>query len=90
MKLRPSPELYSVAEGVDGKHPDEPHPFMVQTPERVFNFGAESKEEMENWMRAFKKAIESEPFDQNRNDRMSVVSTVSQLSISSSDSAASS
>ena len=82
-----------MAEGVNGKHPDEPYPFMVRTPERVFNFGAESSEDFTEWMSAFKKAIEFEPVEINRNTRMSIVSTASQfsqLSVSSGDSIGSS
>ncbi|XP_065066358.1 arf-GAP with dual PH domain-containing protein 1-like isoform X1 [Rhopilema esculentum] len=93
VSLKPSPEIYSVSEGVDGKHPDEPYPFMVRTPERVFNFGAESSEDFTEWMSAFKKALEFEPVEINRNTRMSIVSTASQfsqLSVSSGDSTASS
>ena len=82
-----------VREGVDGKHPDEPHPFMVTTPDRVYNFSAETKIEMEEWIDAFRKAIESEPVEAKQEERMSVISTLSQLSrgsVSSSDSNSSS
>lgn len=83
---------YGVCEGVDGKHPDEPHPFMVSTPDRVYNFGAETQSEMEEWINAFRIAIESEPLETRRFQRMSVVSAASQLSevsVSSSESSGS-
>ncbi len=90
--LKSLPELYSVSEGVDGKHPDEPHPFMVQTPERVFNFSAETDKEMEDWIQAFRKGIELAPLQQQQHFQMSAESAASRfshLSVSSSDSSAS-
>ncbi len=85
--LKNSPELYSVAEGIDGKHPDEPHPFMVQTPERVYNFAAETAKDMEEWMQAFNKGMEMTlNISNHRMSVASAVSQISQLSVSSSDS----
>ena len=75
-----------MCEGVDGKHPDEPHQFMVTTPDRVYNFSAETKEEMDDWINAFKKAIESEPLEPSQFQRMSIISAatkLSQMSVSS-------
>lgn len=88
VKLRNNAELYCVSEGVDGKHPEEAHPFMVQTPERVYNFSAETREEMEEWIQAFHNAILSEP-RQVGPERLSVISAVTRMSVSSSDSAGS-
>eukprot|EP00794_Sanderia_malayensis_P009097 gene9097-10068_t len=96
VKLMDSITSYNVSEGVEGKHPEEPHPFMVCTPERVFNFAAETEKEMEEWINAFRKAMEMEPVNNDNANCVrlasvtSVVSHVSQISASSSDSTLSS
>ena len=80
-----------MAEGMDGKHPSVSYPFMVQTPKRVFNFSAESGDEMCEWMLAFEQAMKPvewqlPPGTLSKDDRQSILSIVSNISGCSSSS----
>ena len=55
---------------------------MVSTPDRVYNFSADTKEEMEEWMNAFREAIESEPLDASQYRKSPTLSSdLSKLSV---------
>ena len=79
-------------EGVDGIHPSPPTPntFLVRAQEiqkkrvsRAFNFCAENKEQMVQWIRAFKIAMRPMEWLDSVKDnkkRMSLLSNISRQS----------